>query len=268
MRLSEISIYPIKSLGQLPLARSVVEGRGLRHDRRWMLVDMAGRFLTQREHPQMARVSIEVEGAQIHVSVPGAERIGIQMNPESSDELTVTVWGSTVAARPYSPEISGWFSTVLGMECRLVVMPETSKRPVNPNYAVDADDEVSFADGYPFLLIGERSLEDLNSRLERPVEMRRFRPNLVADTSEPFEEDRWRKIRIGTTIFHVVKPCARCVLTTVDPDRGVIDGNEPLRTLATYRKSERGVLFGQNLIAENPGGVINVGDEVEVLESA
>lgn len=247
---------------------SIVESRGLQHDRRWMLVDRNSRFLTQREHPLMARVSVRVDESGIAVAAPGTSELMIGPGNEADNELAVTVWGSTVAARTHDSHIDDWFSEVLGMECRLVAMTATSMRRVNPDYAVNGDDEVSFADGYPFLLIGERSLDDLNSRLEQPVEMRRFRPNFVVNTNIPFEEDNWRKIKIGETVFHVVKPCARCVLTTVDPDRGVIDGKEPLRTLATYRKTDRGVLFGQNLIAENPGGVVKVDAEVEVLESA
>ena len=151
-------------------------------------------------------------------------------------------------------------------------MPEETKRIVNPIYAVNKfKDEVSFADGYPFLLIGENSLNDLNSRLERKIPMNRFRPNLVFNDSEPFAEDNWKKIKIGNTIFHLVKPCARCVITTIDQATGISDGKEPLKTLASYRIPKRSIkkkiLFGQNLIAENVGGFLQVGDKVVVIES-
>ncbi len=146
-------------------------------------------------------------------------------------------------------------------------MPEETKRKVNPLYAVRRfQDTVSFADGYPFLLIGESSLADLNSRLETPLPMNRFRPNLVVRGGEAFAEDRWKKIRVGERTFHVVRPCARCVITTVDQARGEKAGNEPLKTLATYRNKNGKVLFGQNLIAEGAGGMVKVGDQIEILE--
>ena len=168
----------------------------------------------------------------------------------------------------FGDEVNGWFSDVLDVECRLVTMPETTRRRIPPEFAVNpGEDHVSFADGYPFLLIGEASLAEVNARLETPVPMNRFRPNLVVSGSEAFAEDSWKKIRIGETVFHLVKPCARCVLTTVDQATGVKDGKEPLKTLASFRTFDGKVLFGQNLIAENPGGVVRVGDEVEVLET-
>ena len=149
-------------------------------------------------------------------------------------------------------------------------MPEETRREVNPLYAVRKfQDVVSFADGYPILLIGKGSLADLNAKLENPVPMNRFRPNLVVENSESFAEDKWKKIKIGDTIFHLVKPSERCVITTVDQEKGVFGGKEPLKTLATYRleKSATGqkILFGQNLIAESFGGKIKIGDKIEIL---
>ncbi|MBK9164216.1 MAG: MOSC domain-containing protein [Acidobacteria bacterium] len=182
-----------------------------------------------------------------------------------------------------------WFSEVLGRNCQLVLMPESTERHVSERFD-RGDDLVSFADGYPLLLIGEGSLAELNRRIAAnstneadrvPLEMRRFRPNLVVSGTEPFEEDSWARIRVGEAIFRVVKPCARCAITTVDPDRGEFAGKEPLRTLASFRMAkdvfpdkleELGmepnyVLFGENLIPENPGVVIRVGDKLEVLET-
>ena len=147
------------------------------------------------------------------------------------------------------------------------MMPDESKRAVNPFYAVRKfKDTVSFADGYPFMLLGQASLDDLNSRLAEPVPMNRFRPNFVVSGAEAFEEDNWKKIRIGTTMFHVVKPSERCVMPTIDQARGEKTGVEPLRTLSAYRTKKNKVLFGQNLIAEKAGGLVRVGDEVEILE--
>jgi uncharacterized protein YcbX len=150
-------------------------------------------------------------------------------------------------------------------------MPEETRRKVNYFYAVHKDDTVSFADGYPFLLIGESSLGDLNARLENPVKMNRFRPNFVVSGAEAFAEDDWKQIKIGTTEFHVVKPCGRCVMTTIDQASGEKQGVEPLKTLASYRTPKRSInkkiLFGQNLIAENVGEVVKIGDKVEIIES-
>jgi hypothetical protein len=167
----------------------------------------------------------------------------------------------------YPAECSEWFSEVLNIDCRLVMMPDESRRTVNPFYAVRKfKDTVSFADGYPFMLLGQSSLDDLNTRLPDPVPMNRFRPNFVVSGSGAFAEDDWKKIRIGTTVFHVVKPSERCVMPTIDQAAGVKTGVEPLKTLSGFRTTGNKVLFGQNLIAENPGGVVKVDDAVEVLE--
>jgi len=185
----------------------------------------------------------------------------------TAETATVKIWSSSVKGSFYPKEVDEWFSDAIGSRCRLVLMPETTKRIVSPDYAIRKfEDTVSFADGYPFLLIGEASLADLNSRLEEPVPMNRFRPNFVVTGSEAFEEDNWKRIRIGSTEFHVVKPCARCVMTTVDQAAGQKNGKEPLKTLAAYRTRSGNVLFGQNLIAETAGGTIRVGDAVEIIE--
>ena len=266
MRLSELNIYPVKSLKGIGLQRATVEARGLEYDRRWMLVDEDHQFFTQREVPRMALVNIVVRPAGLTASMNGS-RIEVPSESSTGETADVTVWGSTVTGAFYPKEIDEWFSDVLDTRCRLVVMPETTKRMLDPTFAVRAfQDHVSFADGYPFLLIGQSSLEDLNTRLEDPVPMNRFRPNFVVEGSEPFEEDTWKRIRIGSTEFHLVKPCARCVLTTVDQVKGEKTGKEPLKTLSDYRNFDGKVLFGQNLIAESTGGEVKVGDEVVIVE--
>ena len=266
MRISEVNIYPIKSLKGIGISESVVEDRGLMFDRRWMLVDEAGNFITQREYPVMARISVEVVARRLLVKF-GGDSIDIPFPDEGDEHQRVKVWSSSVKAARYQDRISDWFSEVIGVPCRLVGMTAESKRTVSPFYAVGKfRDVVSFADGYPFLLIGQGSLDDLNSRLEEPVPMNRFRPNFVVEGAEPFAEDDWKKIRIGSTVFYVVKPCARCVMTTVEQSAGIKTGQEPLRTLASYRNRKGKVLFGQNLIADRAGDVVRVGDEVEVLE--
>lgn len=270
MNLSEINIYPVKSLKGIGLAESSVDIRGLRYDRRWMLVEPDGQFMTQREFPKMALIETSVNGSGLKVRFDGRELTV----PDEAEKgpVEVGIWEGPVDAAMFGADVNAWFSDVLEVDCRLVTMRETTKRLIPAQFAVKpGEDHVSFADGYPFLLIGEGSLAELNKRLQetafRPVPMNRFRPNFVVAGSDAFAEDAWKKVRIGETLFHLVKPCGRCVMTTVDQATGVKDGKEPLKTLASFRTVNGKVLFGQNLIAENPGGVIRVGDEVEVLES-
>lgn len=266
MHLSEINIYPVKSLKGISVESALVEDRGLRFDRRRMLVDEANKFLTQREHPQMARIAISVVDDGLSASAKGSS-IKIEHKPDSDTFASVTVWSSKVKAKVYNDATNEWFSDALGLKCRLVLMPDEAERKVEPLGAVRKfKDTVSFADAYPFLLIGRGSLADLNSRLENPVPMNRFRPNLVVDGSEPYAEDTWKRIRIGEAEFHVVKPCARCVLTTVDQTTGEKAGKEPLKTLSTYRNHNGKVMFGQNLIAESAGVKVCLNDTVEILE--
>lgn len=270
MYLSEINIYPIKSLGGISLRSSAIEERGLRFDRRWLLVDEKNNFLTQREFPKMATVNVKVLKEGLRVSENENETI-VPFEPNTNETATVKIWSSRCRAKVYERETNDWFSNVLQTDCKLVSMPKETRRKVNYFYAVHKNDTVSFADGYPFLLIGESSLEDLNARLENPVPMNRFRPNFVVSGADAFAEDDWKQIKIGNVIFHVVKPCGRCVITTIDQASGEKQGVEPLKTLASYRIPKRSVkqkiLFGQNLIAENTGKVIEVGDKVEIIES-
>lgn len=270
MQLSEINIYPVKSLAGISLAESKIERRGLEFDRRWLLVDENNKFLTQREFPKMATVKTEILDDGLRVS-NGKNILTIPSEPLAGETKTVKIWSNRCKAKLYEDAINEWFSDVLETNCRLAVMPEETRRKVNYFYAVEKDDHVSFADAYPFMLIGENSLADLNSRLDEDLPMNRFRPNLVVAGSEGFAEDAWKKIKIGETVFHVVKPCARCVMTTIDQERGEKDGKEPLKTLAAFRIPKRSVkrkiLFGQNLIAEKAGAILRVGDPVEVLET-
>jgi len=268
MQISEINIYPIKSLKGISLNEAIVEDRGLRHDRRWMLIDTNKRFLTQREVPAMARVALE-SSENGFVARVGNESLEVPFSPATEEYCSAKIWSSSVRSEIYPDEVNDWFSKAIGTECRLVAMPEGAHRAVSPFYAVRRfKDTVSFADGYPFMLIGQASLDDLNSRLREPVPMNRFRPNFVVTGTDAFAEDKWRIIRIGSTVFHVVKPSERCVLTTVDQTLGEKTGKEPLRTLSIFRTIRGKVLFGENLIAENAGDSIKVGDRLEVLERA
>lgn len=265
LTLSAVNIYPIKSLRGIAVEAAEIQPRGLRFDRRWMLVDALGDFMTQRDYPQMARVRVEVTPHGLLCAVPDDEPLLVPYAPESRTPTQVTVWRDTVAALPVSYAADLWFSRVLGKTCRLVQMPESTERRVNTQYAHNGE-IVSFADGYPFLLIGQSSLDDLNARLAEPLPMNRFRPNLVIEGADPFAEDTWHHIQIGDAVFAIVKPCARCTIPLVDPERGVVAGKEPLRTLATFRKVGSKVMFGQNLLLVSGSGTLHVGDAVRVLD--
>lgn len=271
--LSEINIYPIKSLGGVSLNESAVEKEGLRFDRRMMLVDDKGKFLSQREFPQMATLKTALAQDGINVETKTGEKIFVPFADAAGEKTRVSVWASkSIKAEIFDEKTNQFFSDVLQSNCRLVRMTGETKRIVSPFYAVRKyEDTLSFADGYPLLLIGESSLTDLNSRLENAVPMNRFRPNIVIKNAEPFAEDNWKKIRIGDCVFHIVKPCARCVMTTINQETGISEGKEPLKTLAKYRLVKRGgeskINFGQNLIPENVGTSIKIGDSVEILES-
>ncbi|MGA0559829.1 MOSC domain-containing protein [Larkinella sp. VNQ87] len=264
--LKEIRIYPIKSLGGISLSEAVVERKGFRYDRRWMLVRPDGVFLTQRENTVMALV--EVELTDRHLRVYHRHRpddvLEIPLDQTTDEALTAYVWDNqAVESRVVSAEADAWFSRLLGFPCRLVYMPETSLRPVDPNYA-QPDDVVSFADGFPYLVISTGSLDELNRRIGEPLEMIRFRPNLVVEGVGPHDEDTWYRFQIGGLSFLGVKPCARCVLTTIDPETSQ-KGKEPLKTLATYRRLDSKIYFGQNVLAET-GGLLRVGEPVILLE--
>lgn len=266
MKLTEINIYPVKSTRRIALDVSEVLPRGLPWDRRWMLVDAQGRFITARQHPPLAVVNTRLDDTSLHVSVAGRPELVLPLKDDTTDLTRVTIWRDACDAVSAGPEADAWFSEYLGMECRLVRMTDDLIRGVDPDYGQPGD-QVSFADGFPMLLITGASLNDLNTRLEQPVSMRRFRPNLVVDGELPYAEDNWHRLRIGEVEFEGVKNCSRCIFTTIDPDTGIKSPEtEPLRTLSQYRKRpEGGVYFGQNLIPRS-GGVVRVGDEVEVVE--
>jgi uncharacterized protein len=265
MRISEINVFPVKSLKGISVKSASVEERGLENDRRFMLIDEKRTFITQREFPVLARFETEFSDEGFVLSFDD-EQILIPNKIDSNQKVNVKIWKSTAKAIVCNDSINEWFSDKLKVNTRLVYMPDDSKRIVSPFYSIRKyKDIVSFADGYPVLLIGEESLADLNSKLETPIPMDRFRTNLVVSGSEAFAEDSWKRIRIGKTIFQLMKPCARCVMTTIDQTKGEKQGSEPLKTLASYRTKNGKVMFGQNLIAENFGETINLGDEIEVL---
>jgi uncharacterized protein len=263
--LSGLYVYPIKSCGGIPLEASEVDERGLRHDRRWMLVDETGRFMSQRRFSRMALIGVRLERDSLVVDAPGMPCLEMPLEPQGERLVLAGVWNDLVEVSPVSDDAHRWFSEFLNVRCRLVYLPEGSLRPVDPTSGGPRD-QVGLADGFPFLLVSEASLAHLNARLEQPVPMNRFRPNLVVRGCEPFAEDDWKLVRIGPITFRVVKPCARCAITTVD-QKTAKAGKEPLRTLARFRKIDNKVLFGQNLIHDKKRGTLRTDDPVEVIQA-
>lgn len=262
LKLTAIYIYPIKSAAGIALETAQVASQGFQYDRRWMVVDQKGKFMSQRHFPRMALITVRQSKQQLVIEAPAQKPLLIPLVLNSPQRISVQVWSDTCDAIPLGEEVAEWFSEFLGTSCQLVYMPEDCLRPVKSRYQVN-NEQVSFADGFPFLLISDASLADLNQRLEQPVPMNRFRPNLVVSGCEAFAEDGWQSIKIGSISFRVVKPCDRCVITTVDQAQGIA-GKEPLHTLAQYRRWDGKIWFGQNLIHEQLG-MLKVGDSVEVV---
>jgi uncharacterized protein len=265
LKLSEIYIYPIKSLGGILLNTANITTRGLENDRRFMLIDENGRFLSQREYPQLAIFQTEIEGDFLKIINKKTDEIlRISLSPISqSASISVTIWDDTTSAVEVNHEASEWFTQALGIPTRLVYMHEESQRKTEPNYSLTGDEITSFSDGYPILVIGQSSLDDLNNRLEKPVNINRFRPNFVFTNGEPFEEDAWHEFTVGGVRFFGVKPCARCVMTTINQETGEKSGKEPLLTLNKYRKAGNKILFGQNVLISQLGSV-KTGDLIKV----
>jgi uncharacterized protein YcbX len=263
MYLSGLYVYPIKSAGGIPLGAWDVDGRGLRYDRRWMLVDEAGRFMSQRGFPRMALIGVRIESDHLAIDAPDMPSLEVPLRPPEAGLRLARVWDDLVEVSTVGDDADRWFGEFLDVRCKLVYLPDESMRPVDPPYG-STEVQVGLADGFPFLLVSEASLADLNARLEHPLPINRFRPNLVVRGCEPFAEDGWRLIRIGKITLSLVKPCARCTITTVD-QRTATTGKEPLRTLAKFRRAGNKVLFGQNLIHDETG-TLRVGNPVEVFQ--
>ena len=262
MKISQINIYPIKSLGGINLIDANVEVSGFQYDRNWMLVDQNGKFLTQRTLPEMAllQVALGKDHLLVYHSLKTSERIKIPIDELSGEKIKSNVWDDAVTTMHVSAEVDKWFSSQLNVNCHLVKMDLENKRYIENKYSFN-NEHVSFADSMPFLLIGQSSLDDLNSKLKEPLPMTRFRPNIVFTGGQAFAEDDWKDIQIGQLRFRVTKPCARCVMTTINQETGT-KGKEPLKTLAQYRNVGGKILFGQNLIALDKGKIA-VGEEIK-----
>jgi MOSC domain-containing protein len=264
MIVKSLHYYPVKSCAGVDLDSALISDRGILNDRIFMLVDEDNVFMSQRKNPKMALIKPWLSGQTLTLAAPGMNDISLNFLDYGAG-LDVTVWKDRCQAIDQGWEVSDWLSNFLGTSTRLVMLPKTFKRKLDPDYALTEKNQTGFADGFPFLLISQESLDDLNKRLKKTVPMNRFRPNIVVGGCTAFDEDSWQKIKIGAVVFEVVKPCVRCVITTVNQQTLEIS-KEPLATLAKYRVSPHGgVMFGQNMIHYN-NGHINVGNLVDILE--
>lgn len=267
LKLSEIYIYPVKSLGGIRLEKSEITDRGLQHDRRWMLIDENSRFISQREHHHLALFEVVIQDSDLVITDrKSGKNLRVTHTPIDLDvpSIKVTVWDDEVEAVEVSQIANDFFTEVLGMSTRLVFMPEKSHRKTDADYSLKGDEITSFSDGYPILIIGQSSLNDLNNRLAEPITINRFRPNFVFTGGTRYEEEEWHEFTVGDIRFFGVKPCGRCVMTTIDPQTGEKKGKEPLLTLNRYRKAGNKILFGQNVLISQIGKV-SVGDVIEVI---
>lgn len=261
--IAELFVYPLKSAAGIPLETAELDTFGIRYDRRWMVVDGRGEFMTQRDLPALALIRTSFEDGMLHLEADPAGEFRLPLDGSDGPEREVRVWRDLTRGIDAGNEAAAWVSTALRRPARILYMPAHVRRPLDPTYA-PGPGRVSFADGFPLLMISRAAIDMLNERLDRPLPVNRFRPNLVVDGTAPHEEDHWRRFRSGDLTFDVVKPCARCVITTIDQTTG-LPGREPLRTLATYRRLGSKVLFGQNVVHSGPG-MLRVGDPIEVIE--
>lgn len=267
LTVSALHIYPVKSLAGISLTQSKVEARGLQYDRRWMLINKNGRFLSQREFPKMALLLPSIADGKMTITHKQDKiaPFSFQLDEYSQNTVQTSTWDDTCPAVEVSSEASAWFSKVLNTDCQLVYMPDNSIRPADPRYAITADDKVSFADSYPILMFDEASITLLSEKAGQTIPANRFRGNLITKGGHAHIEDELKVFEINGQIYHGVKHCSRCIMTTIDQDQGISGGNEPLKTLASYRKVNHKIKFGQNVIPPVKGSIA-VGDIIHVKE--
>jgi len=268
VRLTQIRRYPVKSMRGEDLDYATVEPWGLAGDRRWMVADASGETITAREYPRLLLITPEISPGGVWLRADAREPLFV---PTPTEATTVSVHQGTPFTGAIAPAAaSEWLSDYLGTEARLVYTDDPTRRRPNPRFT-RPDDSVSFADAYPLTLATEDSLAQVNAWIAQgpladqgPLPMTRFRPNLVIEGAAPFAEDSWRRVRIGEAIFRTPKGCDRCVMTTTDPDTAA-RGKEPIATLARHRRWDGATWFAMNAVPDNPGAVIKIGDEVEIL---
>ena len=267
-RIQHLFLYPVKSLGGYAVENALLDDRGLHNDRRMMLIDHENRFVSQRELAQLALFKTTIDKEQLIIRASGElgdEEFRIDMRSLSGEQVRTSIWSDECDAVIISKKANEYFARLLNRQVKLAYMPDHSRRVVDKQYN-SGNVITSFTDGFQMLLIGSASLDDLNDRLrsngnDEVITWDRFRPNVVVETFVPFEEDNWNKMAVSSSFLEIVKPCSRCVITTIDQQNG-IKGKEPLRTLASYRTVQGKVMFGQNVQCTSSGGVLRVGDEI------
>jgi uncharacterized protein len=265
LKISQLYIYPVKSLAGISLLTSKVTDRGLAYDRRWMLVDAQNKFLTLREYPKMALLLTQLSENNLIIQEKNnpENSISIPLEIQNDNLEQVTIWNATVDAIDCGKEISNWFSSILGGFCKLFYMPETSLRPVVTTSGFHPEGKfTSFADAYPFLLLGEASMSDLNKKSKNELSILRFRPNIVFSGGEPYSEDSVQNFEINGITFTGLENCARCGIPNVNPQTGLLDTqNQPLKTLAKYRNVDKNIIFGRNVVHSGIGEIA-IGNEI------
>jgi len=259
--LSQIHVYPVKSLAGFQAEQWPVDKTGLRHDRKWMLVDENGLFLSQRRLPKMALIKTRISDERLWLSASGQSDIALPLSGDDGDDVSISIWNDRYFAKTTGDKADAWLSRVLDYRCRLVYHPDSQMRKVDPNYAKDSD-QTAFSDGFPFLIVSEGSLQALNAAMSLNLSMIRFRPNLVVAGCESYAEDSWRQIAIGDIVFRLPKPCSRCSVPTIDPETA-LGGKEPLTTLSRLRQWQNKVYFGQNALHDRNGS-LSVGSEIRI----
>ncbi|ELS04753.1 putative Fe-S protein [Xenococcus sp. PCC 7305] len=279
MIVSELYVYPIKSCQGIKLKQAEVTPKGFLWDREMMVISKRGKFLTQRQFPQLAKAQIKLEGDRISLSTADQVLPTLTFTPSlEGAKIAVEIWRDNTIAIDQGDEVAAWFHHLLELgqdkECRLVRQSATELRKVRHKLSFKTENPVSFADGYPFLLTATASLADLNRRIAETyqeaapiIPMNHFRPNIVVETETPFEEDNWKIIKLGELKFALLKPCSRCIITTIDQKKGTKNElKEPLRTLGSFRQfGDRGVMFGENMVPYGEG-ILKVGDKLEIIE--
>jgi uncharacterized protein len=264
VRLAEIRVHPLKGMRGIRLQRAELDTFGIRWDRHWMLTRPDGTALTQREHPSLVLVTGELGADLLTLHGPHTAPLELPLHASVDETVEVEVWRDRLPALPCGPGADRWFEALLGAPCRLVRLPPRPARWAGGE-GDDGGRPVAFTDGEPLHLVSRSSLDDLNRRLPQPVEVERFRPNLVVEGAAPYAEDGWRALRIGAAHLEIRGPCERCVVTTVDPD-DASRGAEPLRTLAGYRRGEAGGVHFGVYAAHRVPAALRVGDPVEVVQ--
>jgi len=262
--LSEIFIYPVKSLAGIKVSNWSVNEKGLLHDRKWMLIDNNNQFLSQRRLPKMVLIKTQITDCELILSTPSSGSISLPLDPDDGDDCKITIWNDQCSAKTTTKYADQWLSDFLGIKCKLVYQPDDVVRAVDPDYAL-ATDKVNFSDGFPFLIISTASLNSLNQAMGLQLPILRFRPNLVISNCESYAEDSWREITINGIGFRLPKPCSRCSVPTIDIETAQTN-KEPLTTLNRLRKWNKHVYFGQNAL-HNSQGELRIGHTIEINQT-